>query len=180
MPQSNVMMAIPGVLARQTSRLVVAQPVPIGVALLVSLRAQFRVHLVSDDTEAETRHWLTQMGIMAATSVSWREDVQDWEYLSPVERRRAQLHHLRSWSNNPEIVIDPDPDVVAMALEEGAIGMLFAHPAYARPEFRPDYELTEETASPRLRRSWDELSDAVRKDNAASLDQLAHPVDVVD
>lgn len=175
MPVGNVMMTIPGVLARQTSRLVVAQPLQEGMAVLAGLREMYRVHLVSDDTMAETRHWLTQMGVGGWVTVTTSDDVPDWEGMDPVERRRDQLNRLRAWSSNPDIVIDPSPSVIAMALEEGAIGMLFAHPAYARPEFRPDAP-----ERPGLRKQWNQLAESVARDNGLSRQREEEPLDVIE
>lgn len=65
-----------------------------------------------------------------------------------VTRRLAQINRLRR--NGPiSLVIEPDPKIAAALLAEGIPALLYLHPQYTVPSWRPDY-----TGS--LRR-WDDL-----------------------
>lgn len=66
----------------------------------------------------------------------------------PVVRRMAQLNRLRR--NGPvSFVVEPDPKVAAALLAEGVPTLLYLHPQYTVPSWRPDF-------AGRLRR-WDDL-----------------------
>jgi hypothetical protein len=127
--------------------------IPEGFNLYQALVTTYRIAVVLDDTDTElTGLWLRKNG--------FRDYVQIIP-LRPVDReglgflrgsnpppRLSQYRRARG-VGGVELVIDPDPAVVAGAMEMGITGMLFGHPKLARPEFRPDH-----TVEPR---PWDQL-----------------------
>lgn len=55
-------------------------------------------------------------------------------------RRMAQVAYLRSQGCFIEFVVEPDPDVAAFLLSGGVPVLVYLHPQFANPSFRPDYE----------------------------------------
>jgi hypothetical protein len=67
---------------------------------------------------------------------------------SIADRRLAQIFRMRR--NGPiSLVIEPDPKIAAALLAEGVPTLLYLHPQYSVPSWRPDYN-----GSPRR---WDDL-----------------------
>ena len=65
-----------------------------------------------------------------------------------VARRLTQINRLRR-TGPVSFVVEPDPKVAAALLAEGVPTLLYLHPQYTVPSWRPDF-------SGRLRR-WDDL-----------------------
>lgn len=64
-------------------------------------------------------------------------------------RRMGQIGKLRAQSCNVEFVVEPNPAVAARLFDSGIPTLLYLHPLYSNPAFRPDYE---NKAKP-----WDDL-----------------------
>lgn len=69
------------------------------------------------------------------------------------ERRLSQIGELRKQGSHIEMVIEPDPQVAAYLLDNGIPVMVYLHPQFTTPSFRPDYE---SVAKP-----WDDLVERV-------------------
>lgn len=65
-------------------------------------------------------------------------------------RRFAQVGRLRQEGANVEFVIEPDPSIAASLIASSVPVLLYIHPQYSAPSFRPDYD---NTAKP-----WAELT----------------------
>lgn len=55
-------------------------------------------------------------------------------------RRMAQITRLRAQQCHIEFVVEPDPDVAAELLRAGIPTLVYLHPQYSQPSFRPDYK----------------------------------------
>lgn len=55
-------------------------------------------------------------------------------------RRRAQIGTLRAQGSHIELVVEPDPEIVAALHEDGLPTLLYLHPRFTQPAFRPDYK----------------------------------------
>lgn len=71
----------------------------------------------------------------------------------PVEQRLNQVRQLRAAGMLVELAVDPNPEVVAALHLEMVPTLLYLHPRFSQPSFRPDFES--------VARPWDELTSAV-------------------
>lgn len=55
-------------------------------------------------------------------------------------RRRAQIGALRAKGTVIDLAVEPDPEIVAALHEDGVPCLLYLHPRFSQPAFRPDYE----------------------------------------
>lgn len=69
-------------------------------------------------------------------------------------RRRAQIGGLRSKGTQVDLVVEPDPEIVAALHEDGVPTLMYLHPRFSQPAFRPDYK---SVAKP-----WDTLVETVQ------------------
>lgn len=68
-------------------------------------------------------------------------------------RRLYQVTELRAQQARLEFVVEPDPDIATALFREGIPVLVYLHPQYTQPAFRPDYR---SVAKP-----WDNLIDEV-------------------
>lgn len=143
---------IEGVLAhpeRDTKNFASQAPVQTGLRLLVALQTMYKTVLLCDEADAApVDHFLAQNNLHDHAYLILREA---WQVgYDHAELRMAQVEHLRGVLSMPvSLVVDPDPRVAAQVMHQGIVGVLFAHPQYQRPEFRPDDD--------RGVRAWDEI-----------------------
>jgi hypothetical protein len=69
--------------------------------------------------------------------------------LSRAQTRVEQAARLRAAGYALDLVVEPDPEVSAALLTAGFNVLHFAHAAYTRPDWRPDFK--------RGQQAWDEL-----------------------
>lgn len=122
-------------------------PIPPGVRLLRALSGLYQVAVVTSEPNQDVvEHWLMVNGLSDnySTIVVPRSE----------PTRAAQWRYLRS-VGSLDYVIDPSPSDVAWAASEGITALLFSHPLYARPEWRPDDE--------RGVRAWGEIEAEVEQ-----------------
>jgi hypothetical protein len=135
--------SIEGVLARperDTVNFASMAPVQAGLRLLVALKQMYKVILLTDEEDTTyVEHFLKQYNVEGHAYLLHRER---WQVnMSHLELRMAQFDHVRGQLSIPlSMVIDADPSVAASAMHKGMVALLFAHPTYQRPEFRPDDE----------------------------------------
>lgn len=128
------LMAIEGVLGRSGERMPGA-PIAEGMKLYTALKRLHKIALVTslpDLTMIE--HWLLRNDVRDHVTVMGLTP----RHASVAELRSQQLTELRSLGYPIDLVVDSSPAVIAEVMRLGVTGLLFASPAFARPEFRPD------------------------------------------
>jgi hypothetical protein len=108
----------------------------------VALSAAYQVAVLTLSTDKdEVDNWMTTQGLADHYSYVVVRQPAFLGITDEVDLRAAQWDFLRgSHGFSVEYVIDPNPLVVHRAVERGFNALLFTHPAYARPEWRPDDE----------------------------------------
>lgn len=112
-------------------------PIQTGIGLYHSLCESHRVFLITDDEPKRTAHWLKLNGLTRHMRLIGT-DVTD--PLEDAAKRRAQLAMIRAEGEPIAFVVDPNPAVAKSLLLAGLPTLLFVHPQYSRPSFRPDYQ----------------------------------------
>lgn len=154
------MMGIEGVLAQPPEPgqlFAAANPINTGVALMKVLSESHRIVLATTHADrGSVDHWLRQQGLTSFYgALLLREAIEaDLTYEA---LRASQFARLRGLGGYVHLVIDADPVVIGHVMREGTVGLLFAHPVYMRPEFRPD--------SARGARAWQDIADEVEHQN---------------
>lgn len=144
-----------GVLAQDKGTFPAAAPIPGGVLLYAALRTSYKVVILTDSDVEMAATWLSRHRIAGYVSIQPRDS----------------LESLRSAGYAVDLVVDASPDRIAQAMKLGMPGLLFAHPSFARPEFRPDAQ--------RGIREWSVMQEEI--DLQASLyDAVAKTADLAD
>lgn len=123
----TVLIACEGVLRNTTGA-----PIPEGISLYAMLCQGYRVSLCLDSPLREVEHWLRVNGLDRHDHV-----IDSSVEYAGVDLRDRQIE-IERISSRVEMVLDPSPERVASAMRKGIPALLFTHPRYARPEFRPD------------------------------------------
>lgn len=121
---------------------------PNGLALLTTLIPIGRVTLLADGYDRDRlvlEHFLKFHRITGYVGI----DVSVLsDGASTVDRRLAQLNRMRR--NGPvDFFVEPDPKIAAALIAQGVPTLLYLHPQYTVPSWRPDYGGTP--------RRWDDL-----------------------
>lgn len=133
-------------------------PVWAGIQCYHALATQFRLVVDCDhDDITDIEHWLKVNGLTRHTLVLQREPEQAAQ--SPAELRLAHLGEWRAHGFDIALWLTSSPVVAARMMEAGVTALVFAHPKFLRPEYRPDHE----AAGPK---PWDEIEDEVTKQMA--------------
>lgn len=131
-----------------------------GLLLYKSLVQNHRVSLIFDSSNKERiQYWLLMNSLTDHVGeIYWEE--QDSEDVK--KRRIAQLGRLKK--NGPvSLVMESDMDAAAALFNAGIPTMMYLHPIYTHPEFRPGY-----TAGPT---PWNELlAEKIRQQEARATD----------
>lgn len=147
-----------GVLCRQDRKDNTFQafsPIPEGLALVGSLAHTYSIAVVADVTDADEVHtWMKTHGMAQFYSYALQRKPGMPE--DRTERVLAQVDYLRS-SFPVGLVVDSDPATIASLMVKGYCGLLFTHPQYARPEWRPDDD--------KGMRSWAAIAAEVQEQN---------------
>jgi hypothetical protein len=149
LPISSVAMAVEGVLQKNVSM----APIPVGVALYHSLKANFNILLYSESDRKALDYWLSLEALNDHAAAEYNEDGRWW--LSEVDRKITQVNSLRQRGFHIDLVIEPDPLASSYLLKNGYSVLTFTHAQYAMPQWRPDY--TEH------RKPWEEFELESRK-----------------
>ena len=121
-----VVMFVDGVLRSETG-----SPIYQGLALYRMFNEDVRVILLTDERE-KTHRWLLEHKINKI------DDLFDHTLPGVIdEPELEQVKYCRS-QGKVEIVVTADLDLGKKLLQEGLDTLLFLHPTYLRPEFRPD------------------------------------------
>lgn len=148
-----------GVLCRQDrpgNTFAASTPISEGLALVGALSTTYSIAVVSNETDpAEIRDWMKDHGMAQFFSYAVPRKVGMPE--DRPGRILAQVEYLRSTGFAVGMVVDADPATVGLMLVKGYTGLVFSHPTYARPEWRPDDEAGA--------RSWDEIVAETQRQN---------------
>lgn len=121
-----VVMFVDGVMRSDTG-----SPIYQGLALYRMFNEDVRVILLTDDRD-KTHRWLLEHKINKIDDLIDRNvpGVIDDPELEQVKYCRSQ--------GKVDVVVTADTDLAAKLLKEGLDTLMFLHPTYLRPEFRPD------------------------------------------
>ena len=132
--------------------------IPTGLLMYSTLTAYNRMTILSEEDEAATMYWLNSNKVVDVDNVIDNTIALEDEELVP---RQINMARARG---NIDLFITSNPAHWVYAFNLGISSVMFAMPAYLRPEFRPD--------APRNRRSWDEIQKAIDKQNEARVKDI--------
>ncbi|MEW1675623.1 hypothetical protein AB0O47_20620 [Streptomyces noursei] len=140
--QVNVVIAIDGVLKRPDSDAIT----PAGLLLYQGLAETHVVHLVDEpdsfnSSKALAEHWLTRNGFTKHIRLIKPQMSDRYGLLGGLQALRPDLH--------VDLVVVAAPHQASDLLAAGYTTVLFSHPRYSRPQWKPDYR-----GEPR---EWDDL-----------------------
>jgi hypothetical protein len=134
----SILVHVEGVLTNQNN-----QPIVVGEQIFRSLVPQNRMVLSTTKTKADAERHVALRGL-----TDWANIRSAEESLPGVDLLWRHIE-LERQSGALDMVITADPKMVERCLQESVPAMLFAHPVYMVPEFRPDSEFS--------LRSWDDM-----------------------
>ena len=139
----TVLMFLDGVLRKENQ-----SPIYEAVSLYQSLNQTHRV-LILCHKRGEAERWLKQNNI-----VSIVDDLVDYidPASTPDDESIRQVEHCRA-KGKIDFVVTSDLDLTKQLMENGITTLLFVHPKYMRPEFRPD--------KPYGIRAWDSITEEI-------------------
>lgn len=121
-----VVMFVDGVLRSDTG-----SPIYQGLALYRMFNEDVRVILLSNERE-KTHRWLLEHKINKI------DDLFDYNLPGVLDDPELdQVKYCRS-QGKVDVVVTADLDLATKLLQEGLDTLVFLHPTYLRPEFRPD------------------------------------------
>jgi hypothetical protein len=129
--------------------------------LYASLVDHFRVVILGTDNPVMDEHFLSVNGMVRYVKIepTRREDGE-----SDLDRKRGQLRRLRTEGFRFEFVVIPDPDLARDLYANGVPVLLYLHPTFSAPSFRPDHK-------PGIR-AWSELAAEVEFQVNAKAEQM--------
>lgn len=115
--------------------------------MYIALAPSKKVTVLCEDRE-DAERWMktSNFGEIAETL--------DYSYISAVEDKDFALVQYCRSQGKVELVITADVELAERLLADGLHVLLFLHPMYMRPEFRPDG---------RGRRAWDAITEELDK-----------------
>jgi hypothetical protein len=122
----SVIVFMDGVLRNQLNK----QPILEGVVLYKSIKEKNSIVVVGPDQRDKTEHWLRSHKIDF-------DDILENSSITHGKDEFAQCQSLRS-KGKIEFVVTSNMELAKQLLEAGYNTLLFLHPLYLRPEFRPD------------------------------------------
>ena len=124
-------------------------PISTGIILSGSLSTHNRISFFSSQPFTEMKYWLDSNKI-----IDYDNLIDNSVALPDEDLKQRQLKVARA-KGLAEMVVTSDPALWTFAFEQGIPVILFAVPAYTRPEYRPD--------APTSVRSWDSITQAIAK-----------------
>lgn len=110
-----------------------------GTALYHVLKESKKVVLLAKDKD-DAERWLKTNGIPKF------DELLDHSYITPGDNNDLRLVEYCRSQGKIELVVTADIELSKYLLEQGIHTLMFLHPSYIRPEFRPDG---------RGRKAWD-------------------------
>lgn len=105
--------------------------IPEGARLYRALKSVGQVVLITASEDNLLERWLELEGLPKADRIM--------DELSGLDDYGLVLRTLRGvWHYDIDMVVDSDPDYVALAFDRGYNTLLFTHAQYAHPDWRPD------------------------------------------
>jgi hypothetical protein len=135
----NIVMSLDGVIRADNGDLI-----PPGLILYRGFHSLGRVILLTELDRVRAEAWCVLHNL-----ADYDELIDQTVVIDPDEPLRLRQLHVARSRAPIDFYLDSDPTWVAKAFEMGITSVLFSHPSYARPEFRPD--------APKGIRPWDEL-----------------------
>jgi hypothetical protein len=129
------------------------EPITYGLLLIAQLSAYNQISFFTSMKPAEVRQWLDVNKV-----VDYDHLLDSSVSLEGEELTHRQIRAARAY-RHIDLLITANPSTWVFSFEQGIPSMMFGQPAYLRPEFRPD--------APKKIRSWDQIQEAVAKQNAA-------------
>lgn len=129
-----------------------------GMLMYSTLTAYNRMTIMSDESEAATMRWLATNKIVDVDSV-----IDLTVSLEGEDLAERQINVARA-KGPVDLFITSNPKHWVYAFNLGIPSVMFAVPAYLRPEFRPD--------APKRVRSWDEIQEAIDKQNESRVNDV--------
>lgn len=125
-------MVLDGVLRKHKDESINVQ----GLHLYNSLSTQGRLSIFCGEDEERAAWFLNSNGLTKHASL-----IAEKPESAPdkVGRRMQQIIDLRAQKAHIEFVIEPDPEIAAEIFKAGIPTMVYLHPQYTHPSFRPDY-----------------------------------------
>lgn len=142
---ATALVALEGVLRTETG-----DPIPEGIKFFRVLAEHYRVVISSDDSPAETEHWLRGNMILG-----YAEFFDNSLFFEGQDLRSRHIAVAKS-KGKLELFVDSDADYCAEALSLGVPSIMFASPRFIR---------TKRSVKP-----WEDLSAEVLKQREALLD----------
>jgi len=138
---ATALVALDGVLKTETG-----DPIPEGIRLFRVLAEHYRVVLCSDDSKAQTEHWLKSNMILGYADI-----YDDTSFFEGQDLRERQVAVAKA-SGKVALFVDVDADRCAMALAEGIPVLMFATPKFLRTtrDVKPWQDLTDEIERQKL------------------------------
>jgi hypothetical protein len=122
--------------------------IPEGARLYRALKSVGQVVLVTASEDKRLQQWIDLEGLPKADNI-----MDEFSGLDDYGHILTALRGVRGY--NIDLVVDTDPDYVALAIDRGYNTLLFTHAQYAHPDWRPSAD--EST-------SWSDLVGRVEAD----------------
>lgn len=129
----TAVLVLDGVLRRDRSTNTILRE---GLRLYHGLAASGHLVLLCGGDE-DRADWFLRTNGLTQHSMLLSEDVAASP--TPEGRRMHQIRRIRATGANVEFVVEPNPEIGAALLREGIPVLVYSHPSYTLPSFRPDY-----------------------------------------
>ena len=106
-------------------------PIYEGTALYNVLKDSQKLTILCKD-KVDAERWLKSSNVGAI------DDLVDYSYITGTDDQDLRLVEYCRSQGKVELVITADVELSKYLLEQGLHTLLFLHPTYIRPEFRPD------------------------------------------
>lgn len=112
-------------------------PNPQGIALYHAMSSIGRL-IVLGGLDVEKDAWFLATNNLT-THILYEPEVLE-SGPTELDRRSQQISRIRASGMSIDLLVDPDPSVIAMVHDRGLAAMLYLHPKFTQPAFRPDYK----------------------------------------
>lgn len=142
----HILVELEGVLRGQKD-----EPISSGILMVAQLAAYNQITFITSMSTPEAEQWTNLNKV-----VDYDNIIDNSVALVDEDLGERQLKVARA-KGSIDLFITHSPTMWATAFDFGITSMMFAVPAYTRPEFRPD--------APKRVRAWTDIEEAVAKQN---------------